>query len=406
VHCFFFVRIVIHTSSDLILSSYDDLVTLVRNRSVIDTTNRCLKRIHFLTTYRHGSPRLATAPEHVNITVFLMSYVIAFKPTHVFDSVGPLERDLQDAVHPLLSTFERILQIVVSTGSFQCVSKDLTHDFPTLVFEYLKRFRAWKTADQIKITSRVKHAITALHKGEGTLPPDMPEDHPTRIEFRAQIQTLQTKLQKLIGAEAFAQFDADRRSAIPPAPPPSHMLGNYSDLPGRMTNEQLAHELLLDPAFELNDCGGCSFDDPIHHRIRESFHDAFWGSIADDLRFAVPCFTRVLHTLSEIHDGIVHVATPRHVLAIRETIDIDFIRRQTDAGAFDWDNCKRLVGGVVAIIQNVQAPKRDAETTDQWKKIGTQMLDPNADRPETMSLALKFMLDRVSALRIDAANAR
>ena len=39
-----------------------------------------------------------------------------------------------------------------------------------------------------------------------------------------------------------------------------------------MTNEQLAHELLLDSKFQLDESGGCSVENPVFHRIRESFH--------------------------------------------------------------------------------------------------------------------------------------
>jgi hypothetical protein len=39
-----------------------------------------------------------------------------------------------------------------------------------------------------------------------------------------------------------------------------------------MTNEQLAHELFLDPAFELDESGGCRGENPVHSKIRSSFH--------------------------------------------------------------------------------------------------------------------------------------
>ena len=50
-----------------------------------------------------------------------------------------------------------------------------------------------------------------------------------------------------------------------------------------MTNEQLAHELLLDPTFQLDESGGCSVENPVFHRIRESFHKTFWESLVDKL---------------------------------------------------------------------------------------------------------------------------
>jgi heme A synthase len=39
-----------------------------------------------------------------------------------------------------------------------------------------------------------------------------------------------------------------------------------------MINEQLCHELSLNPAFQLDENGGCSAESRTFHRIRESFH--------------------------------------------------------------------------------------------------------------------------------------
>jgi hypothetical protein len=43
-------------------------------------------------------------------------------------------------------------------------------------------------------------------------------------------------------------------------------------MPGSMINEQLCHELSLNPAFQLDENGGCSAESRAFHRIRESFH--------------------------------------------------------------------------------------------------------------------------------------
>jgi hypothetical protein len=41
-----------------------------------------------------------------------------------------------------------------------------------------------------------------------------------------------------------------------------------------MTNESLAHELILDLTFQLDEDGGCQAESPVFHKIRESFHQA------------------------------------------------------------------------------------------------------------------------------------
>ena len=100
-----------------------------------------------------------------------------------------------------------------------------------------------------------------------------------------------------------------------------------------MTNEQLAHEILLDPCFHLDDkvsvpslCVmvvnppteplltlarprvalqvNVSDEKLVHTKIRETFERAFWNSLADDL-CAIPCsYSRVISVLDEVRKGV------------------------------------------------------------------------------------------------------
>ena len=155
-----------------------------------------------------------------------------------------------------------------------------------MLFEFLKRFKAWKVPDEAKLTCRIKHALIALYQAEEHLPPDEPEDSKLKIEFRTQIERLRNKLLQIAGADAVKLFDEQRKKGQIPsgsggsgggegkggAGGVGGAGGAYAALPGRMTNEQLAHELLLDPTFQLDESGGCSVENPVFHRIRESFH--------------------------------------------------------------------------------------------------------------------------------------
>jgi hypothetical protein len=369
-----------------------------------------LQRIHLLTTFRHGSPRNALAPENVNVRVFLAAYMIALRPTHVFEAMGPLEQALHEAALPLLIKFEQIAtQIISSPNGFQDVPHDITDGFPTMLFEFLKHFKAWKVPDEAKLTCRIKHALIALYQAEQHLPPDEPEDSTLRIEFRTQIERLRGKLQQISGHQALVEFDALRNTDGGRIAGVSTHTSAYSALPGRMTNEQLAHELLLDPIFQLQDDGGCSAESTVFHRIREGFHRAFWESLIDDLKLAQPCYTRVLRVLAEIRDGVNELVGSREGGQINDAIDIQHIQQQLQAGAFSWGDCKHLVGAVVTIIQRNQSPKRDDDARRKWVDIAHIMVDsdkdPN-DQPRALCKALEFLLDRVNTMRIDAANLR
>ena len=115
----------------------------------------------------------------------------------------------------------------------------------------------------------------------------------------------------------------------------------------------------------------------------------------------------MLRVLSEVRDGVSDLAGEAESAAIAEVVDVDFIKDQVELGAYDWMACKRLVGSVVGIIRRVQAPRRDSETQHKWLEVGASMLAAEiVDRPRVMCKALEFLLDRVNAMRIDAANSR
>jgi len=393
--------------------SFEQLVIFLREKKVINLAKQALRRVHFLSTFRHGSPSRALVPENVNVRVFLAGFMIAYRPTHVFESMGRLEQALFESATPLIKTFEEICKHIMASKnhSFAEVPHELTSCFPTLLFDYLKNFKAWKVPDEAKLTCRIKHALIALYQAEEHLPPDEPEDSKLKTEFRTQIERLRSKLQQIAGVDTLNRFDEERRAGTVHSgineTTAAGSGGAYAALPGRMTNEQLAHELLMDPTFQLDESGGCSVENPVFHRIRESFHQAFWDSLVDDLKLATPCYVRVLRVLSEIRDGISDLAGSREAGSIAEAVDLSYINQQAEAGLYDWDSCQKLVSTIVAIVMRVQAPKRDDETKAKWKEVEKRMKDAQSeDQPRELCKALEFLLDRVNAMRIDAANAR
>jgi len=130
--------------------SFEALVVLLREKPLIQSSKACLHRIHRLTTIRHGSPPNALIQEPVNVRVFLAGYMIAYRPTHVFESMGVLEQALYDSAVPLMVAFERICSSVCTAPncSFQEVSHELTRDFPFLLLDFIQKFKAWKGPDE------------------------------------------------------------------------------------------------------------------------------------------------------------------------------------------------------------------------------------------------------------------
>lgn len=192
--------------------------------------------------------------------VFLAAFMIAFRPSQVFESMGALEKELLEASVLLLTKFQFILDCVVRTGS-----ANHTEGFLGVLYEYLRRFKAWKIPDEARLTGRIRNALVALYQADGHLASDEPEDSKLRVGFRTQITRLRLKLQQIAGAAELAKFDASGVSSVIVSGG-----GGCVTLAGRMTNEQLAHEILMDSDFKLDDTG--SMGSLVFHRIRNSFH--------------------------------------------------------------------------------------------------------------------------------------
>ena len=390
--------------------SFEALVVLLREKPLISAVRRALQRVHLLSTFRHGSPSKSLTPDNVNVRVFLAGYMIAHRPTHVFESMGRLEQALFEISVPLLNEFHSICDSLLSSPGkcFAAVPTNLTKEFPTTLFEFLKRFKAWKVPDEAKLTCRIQHALNALYQAEMHLPPDEPQDSKLKLEFIAQITRLREKLRQIAGQSTLDKFDENRLIGAPAVD--GHITagdGAYAALPGRMTNEQLAHELLLDPTFKLDETGGCNVENPVFHRIRESFHRAFWDSLVDDLKLATPCYVRVMRVLGEVRDGVVDLSGDRERGNITEIIDTDFIKARAESGNYEFCDVAALITSVVGVIQRIQAPMRDGETKEKWAALQDKIYSATIDTGARVTCeCLEFLLDRVNIMRIDAANAR
>ena len=388
--------------------SFEALVVFLREKPVIAAMKAALQRIHILTTFLHGSPKKLSL-ETVNARVYNAAYMIRYHKDKVFESMGKLEQPLLEISATLLDMFHGICtKIMGNTKCFrEAVPVELTADFPTTLFEYLTRFKTWKIPDEAKLTCRIQHALVALHQAEKLLPADEPEDSNLKAEFRTQTGRLREKLQQIAGKEALEKFDRElpERCKRPLGVGAGGAEVAAALQQGKMTNESLAHELLLDPTFLLDDSGGSGLDNPVFQRIRESFHRSFWDSLVDDLNLATPCYTRVLRVLAEIRDGIIDLAGERG--AICEVLDVDFIKTRAEGGNYPFMDAAKMIKSVVGVIRETQSPRREEETGTKWKALEERIHTATVENgAHVMCACLEFLLDRVNAMRIDAANAR
>jgi hypothetical protein len=137
--------------------------------------------------------------------------MIAGRPTHVFESMGALEQSLYESALVLTTNLKSLAKGIAQMGAFYLVNADLAESFPTVLFEYLKQFKAWippwKVPDEARLVCCIKHALIALYQAREHLPHDEPEDSKLKIEFRTQIKRLWSKLQQIREVDALAEVN-------------------------------------------------------------------------------------------------------------------------------------------------------------------------------------------------------
>ena len=231
----------------------------------------------------------------------------------------------------------------------------------------------------------------SLYQAQAYLPPDEFESSPLVQDFITETDRLRSKLAQIAGAEALTQFDRERDELMhPDSDTPSAVVGG-----NRSTNEQLAHELLLNPKFQLPEHGHPN-ENPVFSCVRQSVHpSSFWDGIIADLSLNPPSYVLILRTLADIRDGISKLAPGVGGVYISQVIDIDRIKLQADQGFFTWTKCASLLNTVVGVICLLQDPQRAQETLQKWNEC-----------PAPVCNALKFLLNRINLLCVEATNAR
>lgn len=434
---------------------FEDLVAFIRDDTTKSVAKTATQRIFMLTTSRHGLPlnpalgnpdadhdgdqdgaqddaqavALNTAGGAcvANVRIFLAAYMIAFHPTRVFEEMDVLEQTVADSAINLIVSFETICHRILfsETGSFAEVPHDLTADFPTLFVNYFHDFNVWKVPDAARLATRIRRALLALYQAVQTLPSDEPEDSPLRIEFTTQIARLRTKMLQICGEGALADLDAERINHIPPTPPaqgldealpPPPAVQTHSPIPPRLSNEQMALAILIDGDFIVedddDDTNGAR-QGSVSGEMRERLHRAFWESLEHDLSQPTPLFTRALRVLEEVHTALSTIPeTPlpaQEAVVLNEAINIEHIRTQAEAGLFSWESCVRLVAAVVGVANEMLDAARRGQTLTMWAQISASLDEATINaqlRPRALSGALKFLLNRINAMRADFARAR
>lgn len=257
---------------------FDDLVSQINDISIIKTTKLNFQRICVLIAA--SNPAQTDLCTHVKIRVFLVAYLIAYRSTDVFQRITKLEVDLQKAAIDMLKVYEDMCTEITQSERGSCLSETVEkyRVFQVVVDTYVTAFDAWRSIDAVILVDRIKHTLSALYEALDHLIDGDTDTPQLRIKFGSEQTRLRSQLLQIAGQAALDSVDELRKSKgltctyetieFASATSSNPVEGGYTSHPKRMSNELLAHELLLDPQFKLDEHSG---ENPVYKKIRHSF---------------------------------------------------------------------------------------------------------------------------------------
>jgi len=324
-------------------------------------------------------------------------------PTKAFERMDSRETAVFDAATKLTRVFESMLVLIQNGRGFASVPHDVSMAFGEALMMFSDAFKVWKEPDQIVFIARVKEALLKLYEAQAQLPPDEPANSPLHTEFRIAINQLETQLRACAGEQAFVEFQESRldENIRNDTAPPTWTLHTSR----RLTNEEICYQLMYDPDFRLTDDNQVAecYDHELKIQTRQGYSDKFWRGCVDELKRSV--YTRLLRCLTEVHVSIVELDRGNVISDVGKIIDVDKIRAWTSLGTFDKQKRIDLVSRVVEAVEKLQEPGRVEETKSGWSTVSSE-LQQDENQEVALCNAIRFLLDRMTKLRLDFANSR
>ena len=385
--------------------SFEQVTELIREPAVIEQFKQMLMRIHHTAHSLRPVVQTPPLPTTVNVREVIAGYLVVCFTDRVFVRLnGQQEQALLADARQLLTELEYITERITydHRHSLQTMDGATAGIFLDRLFSYLQSFRAWKAVDAPLLTARIVAALRGLYSSMQLVPPA----DPIIAEFGMQITRLRNKLQAAAGEGALAEFaivhaDFVRISGVSAA----RVIDARTPSTRGLTNEELAHRLILDPEYLLSDS---TFSTPGGGQLFRESSNAFWANALLEMNNNPPCYTMILRALVEVHTALTDIAPAHQRHAIAQIVDAAYIQQQTAMDLWTWDECKQTLENLARGVSSVQAWRRETSFHAGWVPLAEQLTaatDP-AEQKQLICSVLAFLLERVNLSRIDAANVR
>ncbi|KAF7732511.1 hypothetical protein EC973_003257 [Apophysomyces ossiformis] len=348
---------------------FNELVKLLRQDEVIKVTARVL----------HVALKMPVKDSLKKARVLLTAYMMLMCPSEIFqDTQINEQQELISAAKQLLLVLEKWLDSHSShvRSSARLALEECWNSFYAL-------FESWKAKDMEYFLANITAYYLELVRLKETLKNQEGAESAT-VQLNEQLSQVKARMYQLGGNTALEKLAEAEKAlvtelsktevpSVPPSPTPrpeklpasqteqpqvspeqlTRLLSGYAPASG-ISNEQLAHEIILDPDFKIQKHQPQT---KLEAQVRRIATQAFFDQVRDDIKNEHP--ERSLPNLMrDIRDRILPLVRPESTLhqSINDAMDITLIEQQTQHHSFDLDGMLRYV---LNIMRQICAPVRD-----------------------------------------------
>lgn len=414
-----------------------------KNTAIAKVFLKCLP----LTTAMKARPERMRTPR-----VFLMAGMISQHAKSVLiednQDVPAEERDIQQLLADMLQfsskqVVKSMLELANALAHLNVcheMIKSILGKFDTLRVAFIDAFNAWKKMDGERLAGDLVQSyselyaanfLTSLEHGDNPM-----EDRVHEIIFRTkqQMQQLRGAIYKVIGKDATEARLAQLRSSIEQQVTARHRESEKKEKKQReiqaarevkqarrqekaskqpdldftrsvFSNEQLAHELILDPMYKLE--MNPSEDEPapsLVQRVQVSMKKAYWEQLVAAVQLGGPIANeRVQNQLEEIRDSLVSVlGSTKDGNEVSNVLDSENLRLSLEHG-FSWMWLRDTFQFILQKIVVNEAPAR-TEDTNVWIR-NLQGRHGGDNDAQVLPDLCQFIFEKIDLLRLDSINA-
>ncbi|KAI8880778.1 Tcp11-domain-containing protein [Backusella circina FSU 941] len=369
--------------------------------------------------------------------ILLTSYMTIMCPYEVLQNVdGDEEKRLHISAQRMLFLFETWLSAHGRPGATAARLR-----FVDAWNDYFILFEAWKSRDRDQLVNSMIAYYLELLSLKSTTKKGQESNEDVDNQLFEQLAQVELKIKELGGAAAIASLkraidlaqqlevaasrSTERRKQSTPRSSDIQQqqskkeekesytkqlrqaLSDYA--PSSVLNEQIAHELIMDPSFKLTRPSS-----KLEVQVRETMEKAYFDKIAEDVEQGI-VKESLLPLLGDIRERLLSLVRPEGYLHqnISDVLDLPFIEQQVRQKSFDING---TISFILDTMSKICAPVRDEEiqkirssekTIEKVRGI-TKLLDGmNLDlanfrllslRPHLVSIAVEYERDKFAEM--------